>query len=483
MTRIRPLLPLLVFAALSYSQSLVLTHVTVIDATGAAPKPDMTVVIQAGRIADIGKRVSVPKDAQTVDATGKFLIPGLWDMHAHPHRPDDNTLLIANGVTGARVMGGLPWYHEMREQIQKGNIIGPRMTIASRLLDGPDPSQPAAPKAGDEAGLSKEWAEVMAGGRPRSLYVANAADAHQVILQSKQDGAEFVKIHDGLSREAYFALANESKKQGLTFVGHIPLDVSPEEASDAGQKSIEHSMGILVACSTHEEALRKATAALASLPAPQRAARLETIQRETLETFSEQKAKALAARFAKNHTWQCPTLTSRYSTRQRAERSASTVKYIPASVRARWQRALDATPEPSPEEQGLARMLDQKLLAVLDMMHRAGVPFLAGTDIGSAYLIPGFSLHSELTDLVEAGFTPLQALQSATRDAARFSGQEKDWGTVQKGKLADLVLLNANPLENIGNTRQISAVVVNGKMLDRRTLDTMLDKIQTADQK
>ena len=144
---------------------------------------------------------------------------------------------------------------------------------------------------------------------------------------------------------------------------------------------------------------------------------------------------------------------------------------------------MDATPEPSPEEQGLARMLDQKLLAVLDMMHRAGVPFLAGTDIGSAYLIPGFSLHSELTDLVEAGFTPLQALQSATRDAARFSGQEKDWGTVQKCKLADLVLLNANPLENIGNTRQISAVVVNGKMLDRRTLDTMLDKIQTADQK
>ena len=287
-------------------------------------------------------------------------------MHGHPHRPDDLGLLIANGVTGVRVMGGLPWYHETRTQIQNGQLLGPRMTISSRLLDGPDPSQPAAPANNDAAGVAKEWADVRAGGRPRSLYVANAADAHQAALQSKQDGAEFIKIHDGLSREAYFALAEESKKQGYLFVGHVPVGVSPAEASDAGQKSIEHMQGILIACSTHEEKLRKDMEALPSLPAAQRNAKMLEIQRETLETFSAEKAAALAAKFVRNHTWQCPTLTSRGGTRERAERSSEdTLKYIPASVRARWKRGLDATPMPSAEEREVAKKLDDRLLEKL----------------------------------------------------------------------------------------------------------------------
>ena len=382
MNRVLGFLPLLVFSGRFPIRSPSLfSHVTVIDATGAPAKPDITVVVTAGRIAEIGKTARIPKDAQIVDATGKYLIPGLWDMHGHPHRPDDLSLLIANGVTGVRVMGGLPWYYETRTQIQSGKIVGPRMAISSRLLDGPDPSQPAAPRVGDEAGIAKEWAEVMAGGRPRSLFVANAADAHQAILQSKQDGAEFIKIHDGLSREAYFALADESKQQGFTFVGHVPVGVSPAEASVAGQKSIEHLQGILIACSTHEADLRKATEDLSSLPPPQRAAKLEAIQRETLDTFSAQKASALAARFVRNHTWQCPTLTSRYGTRERAERTAPTLKYIPANIRTRWQRAFDATPEPSAEQKSLAQMLDQKLIEVVGLMHRAGVAFLGGTDV------------------------------------------------------------------------------------------------------
>ncbi len=443
----------------------------------------MTVVITGGRIAEIGKNAGIPKDSQTVDATGKFLIPGLWDMHGHPHRPDDLSLFIANGVTGVRVMGGLPWYYETRAQIQNGKIIGPRMTIGSRLLDGPEPGQPAAPQAGDEAGINKEWAEVMAGGRPRSLFVANAADAHQAILQAKQDGAEFVKIHEGLSREAYFALANESKKQGFVFVGHVPIMVSPAEASDAGQKSIEHMQGILIACSTKEAELRKATEDLAKLPGPQRAIKTGDIQRETLETFSAAKASALAERFVKNHTWQCPTLTSRFNTRERGERSTATLRYIPAQVRSWWQRAADGTPEPSVEDRAVSTMLDQKLLQVVGIMHRAGVQFIAGTDVGGAYLVPGFSLHDELADLVSTGFTPMQALESATLDAASFLGQEKEWGTIQKDRLADLVLLDANPLENIANIRKISAVVVNGRLLDRKTLDATLAQIQTADQK
>jgi len=477
------LVPIALSAQPSFSsKTLVLSHITVIDASGTPAQPGMTIVIANGRISELGKNVRAPQDAQVIDASGKFLIPGLWDTHGHPHRPDDLGLFIANGVTGVRVMGGLPWYYETRLQIQNGKIIGPRMAIASRLIDGPDPSQAPAPLPGDQTGIAKEWAEVMAGGRPRSLFVAKAADARQAILRSKQDGAEFVKIHDGLSREAYFALVDESKKQGFSFVGHIPLAVSPAEASDAGQKSIEHMQGILIACSTKEEELRKATEDLASLPGPQRAAKSAAIQRATLDTFSAEKAKALAARFARNHTWQCPTLTSRFGTKERAERTAATLKYVPASVRARWQRAAAAIPDTGADEQAVAQMLDQKLLEVVGIMHRAGVRFLAGTDVGGVFLVPGFSLHDELGYLVAAGFTPMQALQSATFDAARFLGQEKEWGTIQKGKLADLIVLDANPLLNISNSRKINAVVVNGRLLDRKTLDAMLDQVEAADQ-
>jgi imidazolonepropionase-like amidohydrolase len=465
------------------SQPLVFLHATVIDGTGAPAQPDMTVVIKGGRISELGKSVTVPKNAQVIDGTGKFLIPGLWDMHGHPHRPDDLALFIANGVTGLRVMAGLPWYYDARSQIQNGKLIGPRMIIGSRLMSGPGARRAPAPAATDEAGIKQEFSEVMDGGEPRSLLVANAADASHAILRAQHDGADFVKIHDGLSREAYFALANEARKQGLAFVGHVPALVSPEEASDAGQKSIEHLQGLLIACSTHEADLRKTVEDLTRFPALQRASRLAAIQREAIETFNLAKAKALAARFVRNRTWQCPTLTSLDGIREREERSNAALRYIPAKVRARWQRAAEGIPEPRSEDRALSKMLDQKLVEIVGIMHRAGVPFLAGTDAGAPYVIPGFSLHDELADLASAGFTPMQALQSATLDAARFLSQEKDWGTIQKGKVADLVLLDANPLDNIANTRRIAAVVLNGRLFDRRMLNQTLDQIRTADQK
>jgi imidazolonepropionase-like amidohydrolase len=199
-----------------------------------------------------------------------------------------------------------------------------------------------------------------------------------------------------------------------------------------------------------------------------------------LESFSPEKAAALVQRLEHNHTWQCPTFTSRYGVKERAMRHSEHLDYIAAPIRARWQRGADATPAPTGEQQHVAKMLDEKLLQVAGDMHRAGVRFIAGTDVGGAFLVPGFSMHDELAEMVQAGFTPLQALQAATLDAARFLGREKETGSIEKGKVADLVLLDSNPLENISNTRSIDAVVVNGRLLDRKALDSLLAEARAA---
>src|SRR5260370_36684076 len=185
---------------------LVFTHVTVIDATGAPAKPDMSVVIIGDRITNLGptKRVLVPKDAQVVDATGKFMIPGLWDMHVHLFGCDKNSLnlFIANGVTGVRIMWGAPIHFQCRKDAEAGTLLAPRMVIASTIVDGPKPI----------------WRG--------SIAVANEAEGRQAVIKLKQDGYDFIKVYSLLPREAYFAIADEAKKQGLQFAGHVPYSVS-----------------------------------------------------------------------------------------------------------------------------------------------------------------------------------------------------------------------------------------------------------------
>jgi len=196
----------------------------------------MTVVITGSRISAIGEtsKVRVPQDAQVVDATGKFVIPGLWDMHVHWYLKDYLPLFIANGVTGIRLMWGGPMHHAWRKEIEQGTLLGPRLVIASPIVDGPNPI----------------WRG--------SLAVGNAAEAREAVRTSKQAGADFIKIYDRLPRDAFFAIVDEATKQGLRFAGHVPQSVSVVEASEAGQHSIEHLTGILTASSTREDELRQA---------------------------------------------------------------------------------------------------------------------------------------------------------------------------------------------------------------------------------
>jgi imidazolonepropionase-like amidohydrolase len=443
------------------SKPFVFTHVTVIDATGAPAKPDMTVVIIGDRIAQIGptREIRGPRDAQVVDASGKFLIPGLWDMHVHWYLKDYLPLFIANGVTGVRQMWGMPVHHLWRKEIEKGALLSPRLVIASPIVDGPKPI----------------W--------PGSIAVGSEADAREAVRKLKQDGADFIKVYSLLPREAYFAIADEAKRQGLPFAGHVPQSVSVAEASDAGQSSIEHLNGVLGASSTREDELRKgfkdALSNLTQSQSPPASSRTRPLM---LETFSPEKAAALFARLKGNHTWQCPTMTvlrNIASLDDPNSRNDPRLKYMPSQIRSMWDPTTDFRFKGrTAEDFELARLVYKKQVELVGMMRRAGVEFLAGTDALNPYCFPGFSLHDELALLVQAGLTPMESLQTATLNPARYLGKEKDLGTIEKGKLADLVLLDANPLQDINNTQKINAVVVGGKLIPKSELQEMLAKVE-----
>lgn len=445
---------------------LVFTHVTVLDVAGGTALPDRTVVITGDRITELGPSAEVraPEGAQVVDATGKFLIPGLWDMHVHWLHKDYLPLFPANGVTGIRIMWGAPMHHQWRQEIAQGTLRGPRLSIASPIVDGPAPI----------------W--------PGSSAVKDAAEGRQFVLQAKQDGADFIKVYSRLPRDAYFAIADEAKKQGLPFAGHVPGAVSVAEASDAGQRSIEHFTNVLEACSSREEEVRRKSAeVLANLPEGQKfpsRALLRPLARLMLDTFSPEKANALYSRFAKNHTWQCPTLTvlrNMAFIMDPAIHNDPRVKYMPPGIATGWDPKGDfRLQDRTDEDYELSRATYRKLKELIGPMRRAGVEFLAGTDVLNPYCFPGFSLHDELGLLVESGLSPLEALQAATLNPARFLGKDKELGTVEKGKIADLVLLAANPLENIGNSRKIEAVVVGGRHFPKAEIEKMLAAAEAA---
>jgi len=448
---------------------LVFTHVTVLDMTGAPARPDMAVVITGERITEIGRSdsVRVPRDAQVVDATGKFLIPGLWDMHVHWFHKDYLPLFIANGVTGIRMMWGMPFHSLWRQEIEQGTLRGPRMIISSPIVDGPRPI----------------W--------PGSIAVKDGDEGRQLVGRMKQDGADFIKVYSRLTREGYFAIADEAKKQGIPFAGHVPDAVSPMEASDAGQRSIEHLTGVLVVCSTREEELRKGREEAWSKTPPGQAfpdrASLRPLNRLALDTFSPEKANALFARFVQNHTWQCPTLVTQRNMAfilDPAIHDDPRVRYMPPGLASGWDPAGDfRLKDRTREDVELAQAAYRKNKELIGPMRRAGVEFLAGTDAINPYCFPGFSLHDELTLLVEAGLSPLEALQAATLNPARYLGRDKDLGTVEKGKLADLVLLDASPLADINNSRKIDAVVFNGKLFPKAELQKILTDLEAAGKK
>jgi hypothetical protein len=455
---------LLVLPAMSQIQAdtLILTNVNVVDTRNGDVGHNLTVVIKNQRIHVIAKFGFIQESRKThvINANGKYLIPGLWDMHVHsaggPVAPWDEAVIyplyIANGVTGIRDMGGNPDLLESRRnRIDKGELLGPRILYAGPFLDGGKPESD-----------KKD---------PQMILVNTPAEARAAVDSLQKRGVDFIKVLSDLNRDTYFAIASESAKVHLRFVGHVPESISAAEASTVGQRSIEHLSGISLACSSKEEELRRQRL---DAMAKNDNAEWSAANKEVLATYDPEKAKALFRELATNNTYQVPTLVWWQANAKFGDPDLGSdprLKYVPAWVRADWSPDKLKTPQPQLD---YLKSLVVRDLQITRSMQRLAVPFMAGTDGPDPYVFPGFSLHDELSMLVDAGFTSIQALQSATYVPALFLNKLDKFGVVEPGRAADLVLLDANPLENIHNTSKISAVLVGGKYYSRADLDRML---------
>jgi imidazolonepropionase-like amidohydrolase len=443
------------------SAPIVIAHATVINPGTSSVQANRTIVITGDRITSVSETEGFqpPKDAQVIDATDQYLIPGLWDMHVHSAFGDwfpggrdiILPLFIANGVTGVRDMGGdTPILLEWRKEIADGRIIGPRMVISGPMLDGYLPDGKLR--------------------FPSSVAITTPASAVAAVDLLKTQGVDFIKVQSVISHDAYLAAAREAHKKGLPIVGHVPDKVRIEEVVEAGQKSIEHLMGIFEGCSTEEDKFIKGQGSLKLL----------------LTTQDQRRCDLLIKLLAQNQTWQVPTLAwQRGGTflDQRDLKHQPLDRYVPAYWRdVTWRHFTEEMmPDLLRDSLELRQDYFARNLQMVGAMHRAGTPFMAGTDTApGVYIMPGFSLHDELANFVEAGFTPMESLQTATSNPAKFLGMEASFGSVEPGKIADLVLLSANPLRDIRNTQKITAVVANGQLFDRVALDEILARVEAA---
>ncbi|HMB91007.1 MAG TPA: amidohydrolase family protein [Rhodothermales bacterium] len=453
----------LVLISPARSQSLALQHATVIDVTDGSLHPDQTVLIDGNRIAAIGTDITVPDGAEMVDATGGYLIPGLWDMHVHATWPSriENfyALFLANGVTGIRDTWGVrEAAADAEEAIASGEMVGPpRAVVAGNLVDGP----------------GQIW--------PGSQVAFTPEDGRRIVDSLHAAGAPFVKVYSTLSRETYHAIAKRSQELGLPFAGHVPDTMPAAEAAAAGQRSMEHLYSVLEGCSSEEEAI---------LEEYERALRQDTARtwleiqgeriRRTLDTQSESTCRDLAATFVKHETWQVPTLVTNRGyafMRELAEVGDDRLRYLPPRSYDDWIPEDNRfVSEVTDNDWATRAARFARELEIVGLMVEEGVPFLTGSDTTNPWAFPGFGVHEELELFVEAGLTPLQALQTATLNPARFFDRTDELGTVAEGKLADLVLLDANPLDDIANTQQIRAVVADGRLYRRTDLDRILEE-------
>jgi len=443
--------------------STLLRNVTIVDIEEGTVAPEQSVLIEDGLIAEVGPDVSSGVEGVTqFDANGAFLIPGLWDSHVHIFtsgtEPDTALpLYLINGVTGIRDMGALwPIADQMALQarIENAEVLGPRLV------------------------LSGAWVDASPGSWP-GMFLADTPDQGSAVVdQIASEGWAAVKSYSMLDEASYLALADAATEEGLPLVGHIPERVALGTAIEAGQDGMEHFGRIPMACSTDETRMLDDLRAVMADGAP-----LERIcgimaarNRIILETWDESLCQIVLARMANAGIHVSPTLVvADFYIGNRPTPDAPRMRMLPADVREAWGRP----------DFRLAAMTDE-ILALADqtialdrrtffMAHSAGVPILASTDASFAnpFLFHGFSLLDELDLYVKIGLTPREALYTATVAPPRFFGLEDQDGTIAVGRRADLVLLDANPLEDLATLRRPRAVIAGGQVLDRQALDDM----------
>jgi len=446
------------------AQTLTITNATIIDVSNGALRREQTIVVNGNRIVSVGSPSPTGgRSGQVVDVKGMYVIPGLWDMHTHAYfgwsRDFGDSyvlpLFIANGVTGIRDMGSdLDSILLARKAVAAHRLVGPRMVVSGPMLDGPRATYAA------------------------SIAIATADAGRKAVRLLRSKGVDFIKIQSGVPRDAYPAIADEAKKQGVPFDGHVPDAIRASEAIAAGQRTFEHLIGIFEASTPDEDAFLSRRYGAGKDPSVNKS--LVAF----LDRYDPARERIIVERLAANRVWQCPTLfweRGQWLVDVIDYRADPDIAFTPRTwIEKKYpasQKSITESMDTDPLE--VRRRFVDHELDLVRTLHKAGVPFLAGTDTPAGVgVTPGIGLHLELQRLVAAGLTPLEALQTATLNPARFFGRMSDFGSVQAGRVADLVILRANPLDDIVNTRTIDGVVADGKYWPPAEIERLRERLK-----
>jgi imidazolonepropionase-like amidohydrolase len=401
--------------------------VTVVPMDTSRVIEHQTVVVRDGRIASLGAaaRVTVPDDAVRVDGRGKFLMPGLTEMHGHLPNPNAANLAsglvdavlflyVANGVTAVRGMQGAPPHLELRDRIARGEVLGPRLWVPGPQLSGNSAPNPAA--------------------------------GRRLVEEQRAAGFEHIKIQEGLSKETYDTIVATARRVGLEFAGHVPAAVGVRHALASRQKSIDH-------LDNYADEVQADESQLPELARATQAAGVWMVPTMALwEVFmGTEPIDSLAAR---------PEL-----------------RYVPPQWVANWRQQVGNIRQNNPSDGGAMVALRRRVLKAL---RDAGAAIALGTDSPQLFSVPGFSIHREMRVMVQSGMSPYEVLVSGTRNVARYYGKEAEFGTVAPGQRADLILLEGNPLEDVGRVERRAGVMVNGRWIPEREIQSRLAQIATS---
>ncbi len=426
------------------ADQLAFVGVNVIPMGGDRMLSDYTVIVEEDRIVALGPRASTlpTVDATVIEGKGKYLIPGLADMHIHlldqtfmaallkkdkPIQPFENMLYLylANGVTTVRVMAGFPELLELRDAIERGDVLGPRLIVTTPMFDGEKTIWPA----------------------PLSRPIPTAEIARKAVQESKEDGYDMIKVYTLLGREAYDAVIDEAKKVNLKVVGHVPIMVGQEHVLKSGQDEITH---------------------------------MEEYWRFTRD-YGDDVVEKFTAMTTKAGVWFSPTLTTYQDQMSdgKVVMNRPENRYLDPLILDFWSSRIPPASNNEKAKSLRAQQIEDLggfMLRLVKSMYDAGVPLMTGTDALNPMAVPGFSMHRELALFKKAGIPNYQSLRAATARPAEFMEETDEWGTVSNGHRADLVLLSANPLEDINNTKRIEGVMVRGKWLARNAIQQRLDQ-------
>lgn len=424
------------------TQEVVVRNVNVIPMDQERVLTDQTVVVRDNKIVAVGPKPKYGKNAHVVDAKGKYLIPGLAEMHAHVPPIDDMEpmkdvlrLFALNGITTIRGMLGHPKHLELREMLRKGEVLGPRLFTSGPSFNGSS--------------------------------IKTAADGERMVREQKAAGYDYLKLHPGLTMETFPAIASTAKEVGIPFVGHVSFKVGIWNAIDAGYSSIDHLDGFIEGMVPGIENLEERAGIFAIFIAD----RADESQVPKLMKGLKDKNIWVVPTQALAERWFAPEFTPEVFLKD------PSAKYMDKQTVNQWigsKKNLVANEQYDPEKTKNFIELRRRLIKACQ---DNGVGLLLGCDAPQVFNVPGFSTHSELEYMVRSGLTPYQALKTGTVNVATYLGM-KDAGVIREGAVADLVLISGNPLENIAETKKIEGVMVNGKWLSNDYISAELKKLE-----